>query len=168
MPLNFSRKKHDFHLKANYEHHTSFWPIFISVFLLLTGCNSPKSVTNSTLILHVTFNEQQITPVGHNILQQPYYRNETSTPLYKAVLLDNTNRQIGTVLFDKSIFLGGGPDYDLVFPYYNSLRRIVLYKLDPGSGHITNKDHDVVLNWVVPPQKDPGIQRNNGNKKARS
>lgn len=143
------------YLKTRYIYRTPFLPVILSAVLFLTGCHNPKSVTGSTLILHVTFYEQQIIPVGHDIRQQPYYRNETSTPVYKAVLLDTLNKQLGTVLFDKSIFLGNGKIYDLAFPFYDSLHRIVLYELDPGSGHITNKDHNVVLNWVLPPEKAP-------------
>lgn len=129
---------------------------FIFIWLLMAfGCQSKKTLSNSTLILRIVLNGQHMTPVGHSIQSVPFYQTDTSQPIYKAVLFDKNDKKIGTVLFEESIFWGNSKVYSLAFPLYHHLHRIVVYKLDASSGHITNKNHDVVLNWIVPPDSNP-------------
>lgn len=138
-------------MSTSHRHPIPLFAFIAVVILITTGCHSKSAVTEASLDLQVSLNGQNMVPVGHKIRNIPYYRTDTSQPIYEAVLLDEKDDKIGTVLFGESIFWSKKNVFTLTFPLYKSLHRIVLYKLDSSSGHITNKNHEVVLNWIVPP-----------------
>lgn len=122
--------------------------IFIAV-LAFEACNNGNKeiLSKKTLVLSVTRAGNNLKYAGYSIEKRPFYSYKSGSPLYEAQLFDHQGKNLQTVLFGRIFFIGTGPKYQLTFPYFKNLDHILIYRLDPGSGHITNKDRQVALNW---------------------
>jgi len=119
------------------------------VLVLLTACNSRTKLSDKTLTLDVKRDGNALEYVNHEVTKQPFYEYDSNTPLYKAIIYNKKGGKLGTFLFGKVFFINRGTVHQLTFPYYANMNRIVIYKLDSSSGHITNKNKQVALNWVI-------------------
>lgn len=117
--------------------------------LAFQACNNGNKevISKKTLVLSVTRAGNDLTYAGYRIEKRPFYSYKSGSPLYEAELFDHQGKNLQTVLFGKIFFIGNGPEYQLTFPYFKNLDHILIYRLNPGSGHITNKDRQVALNW---------------------
>jgi hypothetical protein len=118
------------------------------VLVLLTACNSRTKLSNNTLTLDVKIQGDTLEYAGHKVTKQPFYEYDSNAPLYKAIIYNKKGRKLGTFLFGKVFFINKSMVHQLTFPYYANMNRIVIYKLDSSSGHITNKNKQVALDWV--------------------
>jgi len=119
------------------------------VLVLLTACNSRTKLSDKTLTLDVKRDGNALEYVNHEVTKQPFYEYDSNAPLYKAIIYNKKGGKLGTFLFGKVFFINRGTVHQLTFPYYANMNRIVIYKLDSSSGHITNKNKQVALNWVI-------------------
>ena len=126
--------------------------LFLSFFLFaFSGCQSHNGdvITQKTLEMHVEQAGSHLIFRNYKVINKPFYDYKSSSPLYEAELFNKKGEKLHVVLFGKIFFLGNGPEYDLTFPYYKNLGHIIVYQLDPNSGHITNKNHQIALSWEL-------------------
>lgn len=123
------------------------------VISFIQSCNSGNKeiLSNETLVLTVSRNGNNLNFAGKRIEKKPFYSYKSGSPMFEAELYDKQGKKLQTVLFGKIFFIGKGPDYQLTFPFYKNLDHITIYWLDSSSGHITNKDKQVALNWTYDP-----------------
>jgi hypothetical protein len=119
--------------------------------MLSTGCSGNEGGTAaSTLMLQVREQPGGSWAVqGYSYRDDPYHSGSGNAPLFQADLLDRQGKILTSVYFEKAFF-GGDSLHTLPFPALPELARIVIYRLDSSSGHITNRNHDTVLSWAVP------------------
>jgi len=128
---------------------TLFLLMVLGCLALATACSSKTKLSDRTLTLEVKRSGNKLDYVKHSIKKQPFYPYDSNAPLYKAVMYSKKGEKLGTFLFGKIFFMNKGSIHQLTFPYYSNLHRIVIYELDSSSGHITNKNKQVALNWMI-------------------
>ncbi len=123
------------------------------VITFIQSCNSGNKdiLSKKTLVLSVNRDGNNLKYSGQHLENRPFYSYKSGTPLFEAELYNHQGEKIQTVLFGKIFFIGKGPGYQLTFPFYKDLDHIIIYRLDPSSGHITNKDKQIALRWTYKP-----------------
>ena len=118
--------------------------------MFIQSCNSGNKeiVSDKTLVLSVRRDGDNLKFAGKKIEDKPFYSYKSGTPLFEAELYNHKGKRIHTVLFGKIFFIGKGPAYPLPFPFSKDLDHIIIYRLDPSSGHITNRNKLVALKWT--------------------
>lgn len=129
------------------------WLTVFGLLILLSACNSRVKISNRTLILNVKRTGNQLKYVNHKVKKIPYYEYHSNEPLFKGVVYNSNGKKLGSFLFGNIFFMNKGTVHQLTFPDYPGLHKIVIYKLNSSSGHITNKNKQVALSWILPGSK---------------
>ncbi|HKI44743.1 MAG TPA: hypothetical protein VKA08_05330 [Balneolales bacterium] len=128
----------------------AWWCPICLLILLMAGCQGQDQVSSKTLLLTISSQDGNWTVTSHLLTDHPYYSSSANAPIYQADLRDASGKVIRSVFFGKEYINTGGEEFKLPFPSLKQAKKIVIYRLNSSSGHITNKNRDKVLTWEVP------------------
>lgn len=128
----------------------TWWSPILMFLLLLTACQGQDQVSSKTLMLTISTQSGKWMVSSYSHVDQPYYAGSTNEPIYQADITDAQGKVISSLFFGKEYLNTGGKEFQLPFPSLKKMQRIIIYRLDASSGHITNKNRDKVLDWKVP------------------
>jgi len=120
------------------------------ILMLFTACEGREKVTSQTLTVTITSKNGQWKVLSSSKTRRPYYHSSANAPVYQADLMDQSGKLIRSVFYGKAFVKNDSSEFTLPFPAFAKAHRIIIYRLDASSGHITNKNRDKVLDWTIP------------------